>query len=446
MALVEVWRDTGCKEDAMLDSPERRRLLIAAGALLLAPARAQELPGQAGSRFASALPLPGTTLEGFRLSTPEAQGLDSGRLADMTRYIEAAPHRIYSMMIARNGHLVYEMLAGDLARDAAHYLMSVTKSLTSALMGVAIDKGMIVSEDQPIGELLRHELFGSADNLTDKAAVTLRQVLNMSALDVPHIVGNTDPVARKTYSGWLKAGNRVRYALAQPKVRAPMRVMDYTDLTCSLANGVIHYQSGKTVLDFANEHLFSRMSFRRQEWMGQDASGIDLGGYGIRLRPIDMLKFGQLYLQRGLWDGKRLLSPGWIDKAYVSQIALRHDRRNFFSGYSNYWWHGRHRGSPRNLMANGWKGQRISIFPDARLVVTLTGVVESGENALYEELISRHVLYAMRGDVLRENPESLADLQSALNRMRAKPLGLESVEPRMRPQEKNKEGRKPWRA
>jgi plasmid replication initiation protein len=97
-------------------------------------------------------------------------------------------------------------------------------------------------------------------------------------------------------------------------------------------------------------------------------------------------------------------------------------------------------------MANGWKGQRISIFPDEKLVVTLTGVIESGEDAFYEELISRYVLYAMRGDTLRENPNSLADLQSALRRMRSKPLGLDSVEPRMRPQEKNKEQRKSWRA
>ena len=430
----------------MLDSPDRRRVVFAAGALLLAPARAQAPPGAAKPRHASALPVSEAALEGFRLSSPEAQGLDSGRLADMTRFIESAPERVFSMMIARNGHLVYEMLAGDLPRDAAHYLMSITKSLTSAMIGVAIDNGMIASEDRSIGELLPHELFGAANNLWDKAGITLRQVLNMSALDVPHIVGNADPATRENYTGWVKAENRVRYALSQRKVQKPMSVMDYTDLTCSLANGVIHYKSGKTVLDFGNEHLFSSMGFRNQEWMGQDAAGIDLGGYGIRLRPIDMLKFGHLYLQRGQWAGKPLLSSGWIDKAYVSQIAPRQNRRNFFTGYSNYWWHGRHRGAPRNLMANGWKGQRISIFPDERLVVTLTGVIESDENTFYEELISRHVLYSIRGNSLRENPESLADLQSALNRMRAKPLRLESVEPRMRPQEKNKERRKIWRA
>ena len=225
-----------------------------------------------------------------------------------------------------------------------------------------------------------------------------------------------------------------------------MRVMDYTDLDNSLINGVIHYKTGKTVLEFANEHLFLRMGFRNQEWMGQDSSGIDLGGFGIRLRPIDMLKFGQLYLQRGLWNGKALLKPEWVDKAYVSQIDPRLEARNLYSGYSNYWWHGRHRGAPKNIMANGWKGQRISIFPELGLVVTLTGVIESDERGFYEELISRHVLYSLRGESLGENAASFGELQAALGRMREKNLGLESVEARMRPEERNKARRLPWRA
>lgn len=430
----------------MPDRINRRRFLTAAGALFMAPVHAQEKPRPEQPYFASALPWSGTTLEGFRLSTPEAQGFDSARLAAMTRFIEGSPQRVFSMMIARNGNLVYEMLAGDLSRDASHYVMSVTKSLTSAVVGVAIDRGIILSEDQPIGELLPAELFGSAGNLRDKAGIPVRHVLNMSALDVPHIVGNTDPAVMKNYFGWVKAENRVRYALAQRKVERPMNVMDYTDLDLSLINGVIHYKTRKTVLDFANENLFSRMDFRNQEWMGQDSSGIDLGGYGIRLRPIDMLKFGQLYLQRGLWNGKPLLNPGWIDKAYVSQIAPRNDHRRFFSGYSNYWWHGRHQGAPKNIMANGWKGQRISIFPETGLVVALTGVIESDESGFYEELISRHVLYSMRAESLNQDSASFDELQVALVRMRKKNPGLESVEPRMRPEEKNKARRLPWRA
>ena len=422
---------------------DRRRFLIAAGTLLLAPAYAQEKREPA--RFASALPVSGSALEGIPVSTPEAQGFDSGRLAAMTRYIESTSERTFSMMIARNGHILYEMLAGNLPRDAAHYMMSVTKSLTSAITGVAIDRGLIASEDQPIGELLPNELFGSPKNLEDKRRITVRQVLNMSALDVPHIVGNTDPEARKNYSAWVGAQNRVRYALGQRKVQQPMGVMTYTDLTCSLMNGIIHYRSGKTALEFGNEHLFSRMGFRNQEWMGQDPAGIELGGYGLRLRPLDMLKFGQLYLQRGRWNGQSLLNPAWIDKAYVSQISLRNDRRRFYLGYSNYWWHGRHRGAPKNIMADGWKGQRISVFPDENLVVTLTGVIESDAVAYYEELISRHVLYAMRGNTLPENPAAFGDLLAALGGMREKDLRLDKVEPRMRPEARNKGQRRPWR-
>src|SRR6185503_4889026 len=95
---------------------DRRQFLIAAGTLLLAPAYAQERREPA--RFASALPISGSALEGIPVSTPEAQGFDSGRLAAMTRFIESTSEPTFSMMIARNGHIVYEMLAGDLPRDA----------------------------------------------------------------------------------------------------------------------------------------------------------------------------------------------------------------------------------------------------------------------------------------------------------------------------------------
>lgn len=97
-------------------------------------------------------------------------------------------------------------------------------------------------------------------------------------------------------------------------------------------------------------------------------------------------------------------------------------------------------------MANGWKGQRISVFPDQKLVVTLTGVIESGADPFYDKLISEYVLDSIKGESLNDHPGSFGDLLVALGKMREKPLGLESVEPRMRPQEKNKERRKSWRA
>jgi CubicO group peptidase (beta-lactamase class C family) len=183
----------GPTEIATIELPLRRRLLIAGSALLLAPARAQE-PPRANALLASALPVPEPVLEGFRIATPEAQGFDSARLAVMTRFIEAAPHKVFSMMIARNGHLVHEMLAGDITRNAAHYLMSVTKSVISAIAGAALDRGLIASEDQPIGELLPKELFGPG-NFEEMGRITVRHVLNMSALDVPHVVvtGTSSP-------------------------------------------------------------------------------------------------------------------------------------------------------------------------------------------------------------------------------------------------------------
>src|SRR5262249_58977109 len=133
------------------------------------------------------------------------------------------PHRVFSMMIARNGHVVYEMLAGDLPRDAAHYVMSVTKSLTSAMVGAAIDGGLIASEDQAIGELLPKELFGTAENLQEKAGITVRQGLHMSALGVAHILGNTHPAVAAHLFRWGEAEKRGGDAARQRQGERPRK-------------------------------------------------------------------------------------------------------------------------------------------------------------------------------------------------------------------------------
>lgn len=351
---------------------------------------------------------------------PESEGLDVRKLLELTEWIRDRRLPVYSVLISRNGRLVYEFYTSALTRDHAHYQMSVTKSLVSALVGIAIDRGLIGGPDSSLTDTLPHKLFGTDANLDRFRSVTVRQVLGMSALDAPDPPRSWTPEALARQRQFNSATSRVAFALRQPVLAGHGRTFQYNDQTPMLATGLIQYASGKTAFDFAQEHLFGPMEFRNQEWMHQDRSGVDNGGYGIRLRPIDMQKFGLLYLNRGVWRGNVLISEEWVRRSFTPwNNSGRGSRR---PDYGWFWW--THYVGARDwsaLVANGWKGQRIAVLPQEKLVVTMTACIQDGtENRVFKDLIDKFVVQSVRGSTeTRTNPEMKARLTSLLEEVRA---------------------------
>ena len=242
---------------------------------------------------------------------PEDEGVDSGTIVALTEWLRDQRIPIFSFLISRNGRLVYELYTSSLTRNHAHYQMSATKSVVSALVGIAIDQGLISGPNAPITETLPRQLFASDADVARFRSVTVRHVLGMSALDAPDPPRVTTPEAVARHLRFRSAHNRVKFALEQPLLATPGRAYQYNDVTPALAVGIVQYATGKTALEFAEDRLFGPMGFRNYEWIHQDPSGIDLGGFGLRLRPIDMQKFGVLYLNGGVWRGNALISRSW---------------------------------------------------------------------------------------------------------------------------------------
>ncbi len=242
---------------------------------------------------------------------PEDEGVDSGTIVALTEWIRDQRIPIFSFLISRNGRLVYELYTSSQTRNHAHYQMSATKSVVSALVGIAIDQGLISGPNAPITETLPRQLFASDSDVARFRSVTVRHVLGMSALDAPDPPRVTTPEAVARHLRFRSAHNRVKFALEQPLLATPERAYQYNDVTPALAVGLVQYATGKTALEFAEDRLFGPMGLRNYEWMHQDPSGIDLGGFGLRLRPIDMQKFGVLYLNGGVWRGNALISRSW---------------------------------------------------------------------------------------------------------------------------------------
>jgi CubicO group peptidase (beta-lactamase class C family) len=260
--------------------------------------------------------------------SPEHAGLDSRALIALTEWIRDHPVPIYSLLISRNGTLVYELYTSSLTRAHAHYQMSVTKSFVSALVGVVIDRGLVKGPDAPITETLPRQLFASDADVARFRSVTVRHVLGMSALDAPDPPRVTTPAAIARQRRFKSAPNRLKFALEQPLVATPGRAYQYNDVTPMLATGLVQYAAGESALELAEAALFGPMGYQNYEWMQQDLSGIDLGGFGLRLRPIDMQKFGILYLNGRTWRGQRLLSRGWVERSFAPWNRSRPESRD----------------------------------------------------------------------------------------------------------------------
>jgi CubicO group peptidase (beta-lactamase class C family) len=381
----------------------------------------------------------------FALATPEQVGIDSDKLLVLTDWLKDHPVPIFSLLISRHGRLVYELYTSSLDREQAHYVMSVTKSFVSALVGIAIDDKLLPGPDAPIAKLLPRRLFASDQDFARFTDVTIRQVLGMAALDAPVPPHDQSAAAGQRQQAFWSAPNRVAFALTQALLPGKPPPFQYNDITPMLAVGLLQYASGKTAFEFAQQHLFAPMGFRNVEWMHQDATGIDHGGYGLRLRPIDMQKFGVLYLRRGNWDGRQLLSKSWVDLSFTPWNRSKPEYAQ--PNYGWFWWTRRDAKWPRHE-ANGWKGQRIAVIPAQGLVVTMTACFEDGsEDEVFGKIVDDLLPPAVRnssGAALAPAPAAQTKLRELLQQARSWQRVAASLDPRMLPAVANKEARKPF--
>jgi CubicO group peptidase (beta-lactamase class C family) len=348
----------------------------------------------AGPRPAApAQPAPAPAVRGAEIeaSTPEAQGMSRAPFVQLTRWIDATPVPVFSVLVSRHGKLVYELYTSSFDRDDAHYLMSVTKSVLSALVGIAIDRRLLPGPDATLADLLPRALFPGDADVARFRGVTLRQVMGMQGLDAPDPPRDRSPPAVARAGRFWSAPSRVRFVLGDPLLGGGFQ---YNDGTPTLAVAALQYATGETAFDFAEEALFRPMGFRNAEWLHQDATGMDSGGFGLRLRPIDMHKFGLLYLHHGAWNGRQLISEAWVARSFEPWNRSRPELTR--PDYGWFWW--AHDFGPgwTAHVASGWKGQRIAVFPDQDVVLTMTACFEDGnEQALFEEIVKKVLIPAV---------------------------------------------------
>ncbi|MBB6730410.1 serine hydrolase domain-containing protein [Cohnella zeiphila] len=279
-----------------------------------------------------------------------------------------APLNLRSCLISRRGRLEFEHYRDSATAREIAKINSCTKSILSALLCIALDRELL-----PGPETLASEFFPTLASSDDrrKRKITLEHLLTMTAG-----FEWTEFGGRNSFPRMTRSPNWVRFVLEQPLADEPGKRMEYNSGISQLLSSILTQASGMTAARFAEMRLFGPLGIEEYEWES-DPQGIYAGGFGMRLRPMDMLKFGQLYLRNGRWENRSLIPEELVARS-VRTAALSEDPRP--GGYGWHWWTGSYspepdRSSCRRLdyfYARGYGGQFIYVVPAADAVVVLT--------------------------------------------------------------------------
>jgi CubicO group peptidase (beta-lactamase class C family) len=240
--------------------------------------------------------------------------------------------------------------------DRATNIKSASKSIVSALVGIAIDKGLIEGPDQPIADFLRADFPASPDPRLNQ--ITIGNLLSMQA--------GLDRTSGGNYGGWIASRNWVRSALDRPFVEPPGGRMLYSTGSTHLLSAILTRASGRSTLALAREWL-EPAGVRIADWE-RDPQGVYLGGNQMAMTPRSLLAFGEIYRRGGLGpDGERVVSADWIDRSWQPRTTSR-----FHDGRYGYGWFIDGFAGRQGYYGWGYGGQMIYVFPDLELTVAIT--------------------------------------------------------------------------
>lgn len=324
-------------------------------------------------------------------SAPEAQGVSP---AGVLAFLEAADavDALHGFMLVRHGHVVAEGWWAPYEAAANHELYSLSKSFTSTAVGFAVAEGRLSVDDEVLKFFPEDAPAEPSANLK---AMRVRDLLTMSAGHQDETSSAPDKITPKSF-------------LAHPVPHKPGTHFRYNTPATFMLSAIVQKQTGQTVLDYLRPRLFEPLGITQPVW-GTNFQGVTLGGYGLRVRAEDIAKFGQLYLQRGAWNGKPLLPASWIAEATAKQTSNgSNPKSDWDQGYGYQFWRCRH-GAYRG---DGAFGQYCLVLPEQDAVIAITSGVRDMQAVL--NLVWDNLLPALHAEALPADAAASARLRTRL--------------------------------
>ncbi|MBL4707863.1 MAG: serine hydrolase [Flavobacteriales bacterium] len=297
-----------------------------------------------------------------------------------------------SVIIAKNGKIIYENYFAGFNAVVPHDMRSASKSISSAIVGVTIDKNLIKSVDQNIYEFLPEVYQNTKDSL--KSKITIQSLLTMSSgIDAVDFGANSNSNSPATENNYQRTMNWTKSILETSMINKPFTHANYGSANPHLLGVAVSSVVEEPLELFMDQKLFSPLGISNYI-IQSDMSGKPYFGGGMYLTPRDMLKFGQLYLNKGKWRNKRILSKKWIENSFKNYLNLENTIDK--NGYGYLWWHHTYTINGRELKsveARGAGGQYIFVIPKLKVVAVITsGNYRNKKGQQPEKILDMYIL------------------------------------------------------
>ncbi|MEO8610828.1 MAG: serine hydrolase [Chloroflexota bacterium] len=340
-------------------------------------------------------------------NSPESQGIASSAVLRFVEALESQIHEIHSFMLLRHGDVVAEGWWSPYGRESPHMLYSVSKSFTATAVGLALTEGYFAIDDLVLPFFPDEAPIEPNDFLS---AMTVRHLLSMStghAEDTfPYMVDRPD-------------GNWIKGFFGVPVLHAPGTHFLYNTGATYILSAIVQKATGMKLIDYLEPRLFEPLGIEKATWE-ESTQGFAVGGYGLSVKTEDIAHFGQLYLQKGMWQGNRILPEAWVEAATTTQISNGNSsaQNDATQGYGYQFWRSRHN-SYRGI---GVFGQYCIVMPDQDVVIVMTGGLDIFDAYQPLDLIWEILLPAMQADALPDDAQAHDALTKKLSGLNMAPV------------------------
>ncbi len=295
-------------------------------------------------------------------STPDAEGVSSEKIIQFLDAVQKSKHELHSMMFLRHGKVIAEAWNSPYRADLKHSLYSCSKSFTSTAIGFAVSENKLTVNDRVV------TFF--PDDLPEKISPYLAElkIKDLLSMSVGQSVETTWPTISQE-TDWVKS------FLSTPIPIKPGTKFLYNSFATYMLSAIVQKVTGQKVIDYLQPRLFAPLGISGVDWE-VDPKGINVGGWGLRVKTEDMAKFAQFYLQKGKWNGAQILPAAWIEEATTKKIdnaainlnQTQRDASDWAQGYCYQFW----RSKNNAYRGDGAYGQYMIVMPEQDAVVVIT--------------------------------------------------------------------------
>jgi CubicO group peptidase (beta-lactamase class C family) len=308
-------------------------------------------------------------------SSPEAQGIPSSAIADFLATADKTIHSLHSFMLLRHGQVVAEAWWHPWRAESPHMLYSLSKSFTSSAVGLAVAEGRLTVEDPVLS-------FFPAD-------APKKISKNLAAMKVSHLLSMSTGHDQDTTERVMRARSPFKAFLSIPVEHAPGTHFVYNSGASYMLAAIVQKLTGQTLIEYLTPRLFEPLGITGATW-DSHPNGVNFGGWGLNIKTEDIARFGQMYLQKGQWNGQQILAESWVEAAASKQVSNPNEPNiDWTQGYGFQFWRCRH----NIYRGDGAFGQFSIVMPEQDAVLAITAGVADMQVVL--DLVWEKILPAL---------------------------------------------------